>query len=69
MMTNIGRIDRISRFIAGTLLLALGFGYICVGIPAPWDWAVVTAGGLVLITSALSVCPIYTLFGVSSCEK
>ena len=47
------------RIVAGLAILSLVF----VGPQTPWAWL-----GLVpLLTGALGSCPIYTLFGVSTC--
>tara|TARA_R110000787_G_scaffold41181_2_gene101931 strand:- start:434 stop:628 length:195 start_codon:yes stop_codon:yes gene_type:complete len=56
---NIGTIDRALRIILGLVLIALVF----VGPQTPWGWI-----GLVpLATGLLRTCPLYSLFGLSSC--
>ncbi len=58
-MNNVGGIDRIARVIVGVLLiLATTLGFI--GI---WGWI----GVVPLATGLLRTCPLYKLFGFSSC--
>lgn len=58
---NVGGIDRVLRILLGLVLLALVF----VGPKTPWGWI-----GLVpLLTGLLSTCPLYSIFGISSCPK
>lgn len=52
-------IERIARVAIGLGLLSLAF----VGPRTPWGYV-----GLVLVlTGALGSCPLYTLFGISTC--
>jgi hypothetical protein len=56
---NESALDRSLRVIVGLALLSLVF----VGPQTPWGWL-----GLVpLATGLLGSCPIYTLFGLSTC--
>ncbi|MGL6041684.1 MAG: YgaP family membrane protein [Deefgea sp.] len=58
-MNNVGGIDRIARVIVGVLLiLATTLGFIGV-----WGWI----GVVPLATGLLRTCPLYKLFGFSSC--
>ncbi|MBY0341013.1 MAG: DUF2892 domain-containing protein [Rhodocyclaceae bacterium] len=59
MKANVGGIDRILRITIGLVLVALAV----TGTVGPWGWI-----GLVpLATGALGFCPLYPLFGFSSC--
>lgn len=59
MKANVGGIDRILRIVIGLVLVALAL----TGTIGPWGWI-----GLVpLATGALGFCPLYPLFGFSSC--
>ena len=56
---NIGTMDRIMRVLIGAVLISLVF----VGPKTPWGWV-----GLVpLVTALFRTCPLYSLFGFSSC--
>jgi hypothetical protein len=57
---NEGNLDRILRVIVGAAVISLVF----VGPQTAWGWA-----GLVpLITGLVGNCPVYSLFGISTCS-
>lgn len=57
--TNEHPVERVLRVVLGIGVLSLAF----VGPKSPWGWI-----GLVpLATGLLGSCPVYTLFGFSSC--
>lgn len=58
--TNVGTIDRIFRIVLGIVLIALVF----VGPQTPWGWI----GVIPLATGFLRTCPLYSLFGMSTCK-
>jgi Protein of unknown function (DUF2892). len=58
MTTNIGRIDRWLRAILGVALLSLAF----FGPKTAWG----LLGVIPLATALFSVCPLYSLLGISS---
>ncbi len=59
MKANVGTIDRSIRIIAGVVLITLAL----TGIFSPWGWI-----GLVpLLTGIFRFCPLYPLFGYSTC--
>ena len=53
-------IDRAVRVLLGIGLLSLVF----VGPQTPWGWL----GLIPLLTGALGSCPLYTVFGIGTCE-
>ena len=56
---NVHTIERAIRIIVGLVVLSLVF----IGPRTPWGWL-----GLVpLVTGAMASCPLYTLFGISTC--
>ncbi|MGE6741636.1 YgaP family membrane protein [Allorhizobium pseudoryzae] len=59
---NVGSIDRLLRIVAGIVLLSLFF------IFPDASWRYVTLIGVVpLLTGLMSSCPLYSLFGLSTC--
>lgn len=63
MQKNAGRADRVLRLVAGIMLLGL-YG----ALDAPLKY--LTLFGLVLVGTALTgVCPLYSLFGISTCKS
>lgn len=59
--TNVGGIDRTFRIVAGVVLIALAF----VGPKTPWGWL----GIVPLVTGLFNTCPLYSLFGFSTCPR
>ena len=63
MTRNIGTVDRGIRLVIGVLILGL-YG----ALDPPWKY--VTLIGLIPVGTALTGnCPLYTLFGISTCAK
>lgn len=60
MNKNVGKIDRIGRFV-------LGAGLLIAGIVMQNGLAVF--GVVLLITAAVSFCPLYKIIGTSTCSK
>jgi hypothetical protein len=64
MTVNMRAVDRVARFVIGTLLIAyavpIGFA------PGGWNW-LGWLGIVPLATALFGVCPLYTLVGVSTC--
>lgn len=59
MKPNVGKTDRAVRIILGFLLVAGGLYF------DTWFWAV---GVILIVTAAFRWCPLYRLFGASTCE-
>lgn len=59
MKTNESMVDRVIRVIAGVVLLALVF----VGPQTAWGWI----GLIPLVTGLVGFCPLYKIFGLSTC--
>lgn len=69
MTANVGSFDRILRFVIGVALIALPF----VTVYSLWDSPVMTygaiaAGSVLVLTALISICPLYSLFGVRTCR-
>jgi hypothetical protein len=61
MKLNVGGIDRVLRILAGIVLIALA----ATSVIGPWGWI----GVVLLLTGAVSFCPVYTLLGFSTSKK
>lgn len=60
--SNVGGFDRIARIVAGLILLAAFFIY------PDASWRYFTLIGLIpLVTGLVGTCPIYSMFGLSTC--
>ncbi len=60
MTRNEGTLDRALRIILGLALISLVF----VGPQTPWGWV----GLIPLVTGAVGTCPLYSIFGISTCS-
>jgi hypothetical protein len=52
-------VERVLRVILGVAILSLAF----VGPQSPWAWL----GVVPILTGLAGSCPVYTLFGISTC--
>lgn len=59
MTCNVGMADRLIRVLIGLVLISLVF----VGPQTPFGWI----GVIPLVTAAVGWCPLYRIFGISSC--
>ena len=59
MTVNVGTLDRIARIVVGLVLLSLIF----VGPKSLWG----LVGLVLLVTGILKWCPLYSVFGLSTC--
>ncbi|AUG53148.1 YgaP family membrane protein [Thalassospira marina] len=71
-MSNLGRLDRAARFIAGIVLLALPFllageGGVMAAMGG-FAWLSFVVGAVMLITAIFRFCPAYWLFGIRTCQ-
>jgi hypothetical protein len=63
-MKNIGKIDRIIRLVVAVGLIILYATGILTGT---WGIVALAAAGIFIITSLVSFCPLYAMFGINSC--
>lgn len=62
LKSNVGGLDRAIRIVVGVVLLALFFFY------PDASWRYVTLIGVVpLFTGLFGTCPLYSIFGLSTC--
>ena len=65
MKPNLNTIDRVVRFFIAVILAVLYYQGTIYGI---WGLALVIFGGILLLTSIVSFCPLYRIFGISTCK-
>lgn len=65
MKKNMGRIDRIIRILLAAIFAYLYFAGIVTGAVG---LILVILGGVFVLTSLVSFCPLYTLFGLNTCS-
>jgi Protein of unknown function (DUF2892) len=66
MKKNMGNTDRIIRVIAAILFSVL---YFTGTVTGTIGLVLVIFGAVFLATSFISFCPLYTIFGMNTCEK
>lgn len=59
LQRNESMVDRVTRVVLGACAISLVF----VGPMTPWGWL----GLIPLVTGLVGSCPLYTLFGLSTC--
>ena len=64
MKKNMGNIDRIVRVLVAIVISIL---YFTNTISGTFGIILLVLGGIFLVTSFLSFCPLYTLFGFNTC--
>jgi hypothetical protein len=64
MKKNIGGADRIIRVLIAAVIAVLYFTNIISGTPG---LALLIIGGVFLATSLIGFCPLYAIFGLSTC--
>lgn len=66
MKKNVGTIDRGVRLLVGVALIAFA---IPIGFPnTGWNW-LGWIGVVPILTAIFGNCPLYTVFGISSCSR
>lgn len=64
MKKNMGAVDRILRLVVAILIVIAYYQEIITG----WlGIALLILAGIFVLTSVVSICPLYSIFGVSSC--
>ena len=65
MEKNMNGIDRIIRVV---IAIAAVVGAAAVGFGSVGAWILLVVGGIMLVTAAVGFCPLYRVFGVSTCK-
>lgn len=66
MTKNMGKTDKTIRIIAAIVIAILILTGVLTGT---WAWILGILAAVFVATSAISFCPLYTLFGISTCPK
>ncbi|OEK04145.1 YgaP family membrane protein [Roseivirga misakiensis] len=65
MKKNMGSVDRIVRLVVVAVLVAL---YATGTVSGLWGTVALVAAGIFTVTSLISFCPIYAIFGMKTCK-
>ena len=66
MKKNMGSLDRIVRVTIALVLIGLYFSGV---IPGTLGIVLIALSGIFVVTSLVSVCPLYLLFGITTLRK
>jgi hypothetical protein len=66
MKKNMGGTDKIIRLLIAAVLVILYTSGITTGT---FGWISLVFAGIFVVTSLISFCPLYTLFGITTCKK
>jgi Inner membrane protein YgaP-like, transmembrane domain len=64
MNTNVGSIDRIVRAVVALAALAAA---VALGVGTVGGLLLLVVGGIMAVTAAVGFCPLYRVFGLSTC--
>ena len=65
MEKNMNGVDRIIRVV---IAIAAVVGAAAVGFGSIGAWLLLVVGAIMLVTAAVGFCPLYRVFGVSTCK-
>jgi hypothetical protein len=65
MKINMGSVDRIARILIAAVIAVLYFTNVISGTLA---YVLLAVGAIFLLTSFIGSCPLYTVFGISTCK-
>ncbi|MDT0620775.1 YgaP family membrane protein [Croceitalea vernalis] len=65
MKKNMGGVDRIVRFIVAFVVITLFYFNVIEGTLA---YVLLALSGIFVLTSLVSFCPLYTIFGLNTCK-
>lgn len=65
MACNVGGVERPIRIVVG--IVALGIGAFA-GLPPVGAGVALVVGTIALVTGAIGFCPVWTLFGINTCQ-
>ena len=66
MKANMGSLDKAIRVILAIVFAML---YITKTVEGTVGLVLLVLGGVFLLTSVISFCPLYTIFGINTCSK
>ena len=66
MKANMGSLDRVIRVLIAIIVAML---YITKTVEGTLAIVLLVLGGVFLLTSVVSFCPLYTILGINTCKK
>lgn len=65
---NVGKIDRVARYVLGALLIVSPFLSGASLFEGAMTWVSVAVGVVLVATAGMKFCPLYRILGVNTCK-
>jgi hypothetical protein len=66
LQKNTGNADRLIRLVIAAVLATVALAGV---VAAPWSYVALALAGIMLATGLTGFCPIYAIFGISTCPR
>lgn len=65
MKKNVGSIDKIVRIVIAIVALWAAYTH---QVASPWDYVLYAVAGIMVVTSFMGSCPLFSIFGINTCK-
>ncbi len=65
MIKNVGSIDKIIRLIIAAVAIYAAYTGM---VASPWDYVLYVVAVIMVATSLMGSCPLFSIFGINSCK-
>jgi len=65
MKKNVGSIDKIVRIIIAVIAVYAAYSGM---VASPWDYVLYAVAAIMVITSLMGTCPLFSIFGINTCK-
>ena len=65
MKKNVGSIDKIVRIVIAIVAIWAAYTH---QVASPWDYVLYAVAGIMVVTSLLGTCPLFSVFGINTCK-
>lgn len=65
MKKNVGSVDKIVRIIIAVIAAYVAYAHM---VASPWDYVLYAVAAIMVLTSLMGTCPLYSIFGMNTCK-
>ena len=65
MKKNVGSIDKIVRIVIAVVAIWAAYTN---QVASPWDYVLYAVAGIMVVTSFMGSCPLFSIFGINTCK-
>jgi ABC-type uncharacterized transport system permease subunit len=65
MKKNVGSIDKIVRLVIAVIAVYVAYKGM---VASPWDYVLYAVAAIMVITSLMGSCPLFSIFGINTCK-